>query len=209
MAAALLVAGHHHTCALLPNELPQCWGWNEYGQLGLGDTSNRGDGVMGDALPFVDLGSGRTAVALVAGSHHTCALLDNGLLKCWGRNDAGQLGLGDTSGRGGSSGEMGDALPHGEITTVTRKYASSFHAWAHFSSFLSRIGKTTSSWPDLVKTRLGNVNYEGPLVASWFLLQFAIRPGMRSHEAYQHSRASAKSGRRHRPLRGADVNPAI
>ena len=42
----------------------KCWGYNFYGQLGLGDTNDRGDqgGEMGDSLPSVDLGSGRTAV---------------------------------------------------------------------------------------------------------------------------------------------------
>ena len=51
---------------------------------------------MGDTLPAVDLGTGRTATAITAGGCHTCALLDNGTVKCWGDNDAGQLGLGDT-----------------------------------------------------------------------------------------------------------------
>ena len=41
----------------------------------------------------------------------TCAVLDNASLKCWGKNDSGQLGLGDDSTRGDVSGEMGDNLP--------------------------------------------------------------------------------------------------
>ena len=42
---------------------------------------------------------------------HTCAVLDDASLKCWGKNDSGQLGLGDNSTRGDVSGEMGDNLP--------------------------------------------------------------------------------------------------
>jgi hypothetical protein len=92
--------GGGHTCARLDNGQIKCWGNNGAGQLGLGDTSTRGDGVneMGDNLPAVDLGSGRTALA--AGTSYTCARLDNGRIKCWGGNAAGQLGLGDVNARG-------------------------------------------------------------------------------------------------------------
>ena len=47
-----------------------------------------------DHLPFVDLGTGRTAVDLTTMEESTCAVLDNGSVKCWGRNDHGQLGQG-------------------------------------------------------------------------------------------------------------------
>jgi alpha-tubulin suppressor-like RCC1 family protein len=66
---------------------------------------------MGAALPAVDLGPGRTALQLTAGGVHTCARLDDGSVKCWGLNDSGQLGLGDTQNRGDGPGEMGAALP--------------------------------------------------------------------------------------------------
>ena len=48
---------------------------------------NRGDGAgeMGDNLPSVDLGSGRSAKSIAAGVDHTCALLYDGSVKCWGR----------------------------------------------------------------------------------------------------------------------------
>ena len=38
-------------------------------------------GTMGNSLPEVDLGTGRTAVSLKAGGERTCAILDNGSLK--------------------------------------------------------------------------------------------------------------------------------
>ncbi|MFL2984253.1 MAG: hypothetical protein ACJZ5B_02075 [Candidatus Poseidoniaceae archaeon] len=40
----------------------------------------------------IDLGSGRTALAVSAGSYHACAILDNGDLKCWGYDRYGQWG---------------------------------------------------------------------------------------------------------------------
>jgi alpha-tubulin suppressor-like RCC1 family protein len=110
--ALAISAGSAHTCAVLDNSAVKCWGYNNNGQLGQGSTSNLGDGSgeMGDNLTAIDLGSGRTALAISAGSAHTCALLDNSAFKCWGQNDNGQLGQGSTSNLGDGSGEMGDNL---------------------------------------------------------------------------------------------------
>ncbi|KAJ1472093.1 hypothetical protein T484DRAFT_1841694, partial [Baffinella frigidus] len=55
---------------------------------------------MGENLPAVDLGAGRTAVVVSAGYSHTCALLDDATVKCWGYNANGELGYGDTKHRG-------------------------------------------------------------------------------------------------------------
>jgi len=115
--ATAIATGDSHTCALLDNKSVKCWGYNGYGQLGLGDTSNRGDasGEMGDNLPAVDLGTGRTATAVAVGIYHTCAFLDDTSVKCWGINVSGQLGLGDANYRGDASGEMGNNLPAADL----------------------------------------------------------------------------------------------
>ncbi|MCB1006412.1 MAG: hypothetical protein KDB35_19665, partial [Acidimicrobiales bacterium] len=42
LAARSLAAGAQHTCALLPAGTVKCWGLNHVGQLGQGDTANRG-----------------------------------------------------------------------------------------------------------------------------------------------------------------------
>ena len=97
---------------MLDNSSIKCWGKNDSGQLGQENTSNLGDesNEMGDSLLSIDLGTGKTARAITAGDSHTCAVLDNASLKCWGKNDSGQLGLGNTTTRGDVANEMGDNL---------------------------------------------------------------------------------------------------
>ncbi len=108
-----LAAGTTHTCALLDDASVKCWGANGRGQLGLGDGRSRGDqpGELGDALAAVDLGSGRSAVAVRAGGAFTCALLDDATVKCWGSNQFGKLGVGAGGDRGDQPDELGDDLP--------------------------------------------------------------------------------------------------
>ncbi|MEQ1906601.1 MAG: hypothetical protein ABL888_20620 [Pirellulaceae bacterium] len=111
--AVQIGVGAYHSCALMADNTIKCWGDNFYGQLGREDTIVRGDGPgeMGANLVSVDLGTGRSALQLAVGSYTTCALLDNFTAKCWGKNDYGQLGYGDTVQRGDNSSEMGDNLP--------------------------------------------------------------------------------------------------
>lgn len=114
--AQLLSAGSP-TCVLLVNGQVKCWGNNDMGQLGYGDRDARGDesGEMGDALPPVDLGTDRVALALETGGGHSCAILDDHSVKCWGWNNVGQLGYGDHNDRGDRPGEMGDELPRVDL----------------------------------------------------------------------------------------------
>ncbi|KAJ1482562.1 regulator of chromosome condensation 1/beta-lactamase-inhibitor protein II [Baffinella frigidus] len=56
----------------------KCWGRNEWGRLGLGDVTNRGDQAdqLGANLPAVDLAA--PALAIAVGMSHSCALLEAG-----------------------------------------------------------------------------------------------------------------------------------
>jgi alpha-tubulin suppressor-like RCC1 family protein len=105
--AKSISAGDASTCAILDNGQLKCWGNNEFGQLGYDDTTSRGD-KEGDiaALKNVNLGVGRTAKSIAAGIRHTCVILDNNQVKCWGSNVYGQLGLDDFVGRGNKAGDM-------------------------------------------------------------------------------------------------------
>ena len=90
--AVSVSAGRLHTCAVLDDDSLKCWGYNIHGQLGLGSYTQQ------TTPQSVSLGTGRTAVSVSAGYDYTCAVLNDGSLKCWGANNYGQLGLGSTTG---------------------------------------------------------------------------------------------------------------
>ena len=86
--AVAIAAGYGHTCALLSTGSMKCWGENRDGQLGNGTTAN-----PGTSQP-VNVSSLTGVTAFSTGAYHTCALLSNGTVKCWGRNGNAQLGNG-------------------------------------------------------------------------------------------------------------------
>ena len=83
-------AGGDHTCAIVTGKQVRCWGRNEDGELGTGDDDQR-------LLPaatrnVVNSAALANVKGLGVGTATTCAVLTNGQARCWGRNDAGQLG---------------------------------------------------------------------------------------------------------------------
>lgn len=82
-----IAGGRRHGCALLQSGSMQCWGANDYGQLGTGDTA-------ASLVPVTVSDLGNSVIGIAAGEYSTCAILSGGAAKCWGRNDAGQLGNG-------------------------------------------------------------------------------------------------------------------
>jgi alpha-tubulin suppressor-like RCC1 family protein len=99
VTARAIDGGHQFTCALLSDGKVKCWGENGFGQLGLGDTNDRGDAAneMGANLPAIDFGTNKTATAIAVGAESACAILNLGEVKCWGRNNDGELGQGNTT----------------------------------------------------------------------------------------------------------------
>ncbi len=97
--AKAISAGGLHTCAILDDGSVRCWGYGFFGQLGYGDRNNIGDSATPAPASVgpVNLGPGRTAVAISAGAAHTCAILDDGSVRCWGFGGRGELGYGDTN----------------------------------------------------------------------------------------------------------------
>lgn len=107
LTVSQLSVGYTHACAVLTDNTLKCWGDNFGGALGQGDLEDRdAKAVMGDALLPINLGSGKTAKYVVAGSYNTCAVLNDGAVKCWGYNANGALGKGDKLDVGGAAGDM-------------------------------------------------------------------------------------------------------
>ena len=112
--AIAISAGTLHVCAILDDHRLKCWGSNFMGAVGSGTGMDDSVGDVpaetGDGLPFVDLGTGRTAVAVSGGRYFTCALLDDGTVKCWGWWQ--YAGLGEVGqNRGEDPDQLGDHLP--------------------------------------------------------------------------------------------------
>ena len=125
--------GETHTCILLDDGGVMCWGRDNVGQLGNGDTSD----TIHAPSSNVELPEGRAATDLSVGNHHSCALLDNGSITCWGLNNYGQLGENTTTNRPipvyahlptGSPAVSVSVGPHSSCAILEN---SSVYCWGH------------------------------------------------------------------------------
>lgn len=80
-----LAAGERHSCAVTASGQVRCWGSNHSGQLGDGSTVTK-------VVPVAVLGLPTTAVAVAAGDSHSCAVLADASVHCWGSNSEGEIG---------------------------------------------------------------------------------------------------------------------
>ncbi len=108
---SLVTAGKNHTCAIVDGGKVKCWGANGFGQLGTGSYSRNTNSATTEEGSFdsndeplvsyvtVDTDSSDLTgvVSLSTGDNHTCALTSSGTVYCWGSNNKGQIGNGDTS----------------------------------------------------------------------------------------------------------------
>jgi len=83
-------AGSRYACGVTTVGAAYCWGENLFGQLGVGDTTDRSSPVP--------VSGGLTFAAVSAGTQHTCGVTTGGAVYCWGFNAYGQLGNGPNRG---------------------------------------------------------------------------------------------------------------
>lgn len=137
-----VATGGNHTCALVHNGGAWCWGENNWGQLGNGTTSNSSVPVTVTGLPL-------NLAQVAAADDHTCALLTDGTVRCWGLNNVGQLGDGTTSTSttpvavAGLTGVVQIALGDAFSCAVTG--AGAVECWGDNSSGELGNGSTTNS----------------------------------------------------------------
>ena len=105
--ASLDGGGGAYTCGVTTDGSAYCWGWNQFGQLGDGTTTDKSAPVQ------VATAEGFLSLSLTA--FHTCGVTQSGTALCWGQNDVGQLGIGAQS---------GDAVPTPQVVTGTQFFTS-------------------------------------------------------------------------------------
>ena len=82
----------HHSCTIMIDDAIKCWGEAGHGQLGHGVHG----GFHSDPIGVASLNG--TPVEIAAGFHHTCSIMDDYSLYCWGDNFYGQVGNNGTLG---------------------------------------------------------------------------------------------------------------
>ena len=98
-------AGGSHSCALLSGGMVECWGYNDDGELGDGTTADSSTPVQVKGVGGTGTLSNVTQIS--AGSYHTCVLLTDNTVECWGYNYYGQLGNGEIGYRATPAGVIG------------------------------------------------------------------------------------------------------
>ena len=132
--------GVYHTCVVTDAGRVKCFGFNNDGQLGLEDPKSRGADPtqMGDALPYVDLGTHAKVIQIAAGGSHTCVLFEDSKIKCWGENMAGELGIEtDRTDRGREPHDMGTSLPFVNVGSTEKILQISSQRYGNCVLFVS------------------------------------------------------------------------
>jgi len=120
--ATAVSVGTDYSCALLANGTIRCWGFNSTGQLGNGTTTASNTPVEVSGITTA------SAVSTSGSGGHSCAVLANGTIRCWGANLLGQLGNGTATVASLTPVEVSG------ITTATRASSGWLHSCAELSN---------------------------------------------------------------------------
>jgi alpha-tubulin suppressor-like RCC1 family protein len=141
-----LLIGNEHTCTWISDGTMQCWGTNYTGQLG--DGTIGGFAMVPQAVHNIS-----TAAKGVPGGYHTCALLTDATVQCWGRNQDGQIGNGDAT--------TDVTLPTPVLNLggpVVDLYAGGYHTCAVFGT-----DRTLKCWGRNARGQVGDGTIDTPI----------------------------------------------
>ena len=144
-----VATGVDHSCALTPAGAAYCWGFNQYGELGISGNTTEQNSPQAVTISGTPL-SGVSLTGIAAGNYFTCALSSSGAGYCWGYNNDGQLGNNATSTGAQTTAVAMYASPALSGVTLTQITAGQYHACA-----LSTAG-TGYCWGQDNAGQLGN-----------------------------------------------------
>lgn len=141
----MISSGLSFNCVLFYSGRIKCFGSNSYAALGQGVSSESvasiggRPGQMGLNLPFVDLGNIEDNIVdeIYYGALHSCGLMRNRRVKCWGFNHHGQLGVGLSEPFGSNTNTMGKFLPFvnlGTNVTISKLSLGAYYSCALFTN---------------------------------------------------------------------------
>ena len=132
--ATHVTAGSQFTCALLSTAVVHCFGDNASGQLGSGSSGAARE------TPGAVTGLTGTVVDVVAGASHACAVMSTGQVRCWGKNDLGQLGIGTQT-----DSTIGTAIATLNVVPTTTTTTTTTTPTTTVAPTTTTAGSTTSS----------------------------------------------------------------
>lgn len=165
-----------HTCALLSTGRVRCWGSGGNGRLGHAIGEDVGDDEVPASLGDVDVGGEAIAIAVGGdgGDGHTCALLVDGRVRCWGSGSVGALGYGNTEDIGddetpASAGDVDVGGPVSQIAagdgfTCALLTTGSVRCWGFGARGRLGYGNTENIGDDETPAAAGDVDVGGRVV---------------------------------------------
>ena len=204
----IFTGGMSSMCARMQTGHIKCWGQNYNKILGKYlDNNNPGYGslTMGDNLPFLDLGNDHYVISMLTmQTSARCVVMDDGNVKCWGKNEV--HGLGSTTTDYGMGGDVliGTSLPvkqialsYGESNAVVLLSDGTIKAWGINAYGQLGYGDTVQRGhtPDTVGSNLPSIWVGAPVVSlQGFMDGFCAMPAEGPLKCWGYARAALAHG---------------